>query len=175
MQPSLSSKILPRGSQVLLACVALASRVELPFVLLQGIGVPDGHVENLILCLVPTSAHFPHLTHVHSFPWGMNIFQILGCPALNFLPLTRNLFTTSFQYAEPSSHWIPFLSPTSHCTPQYTSRLWRHELGSTSLMHQPKTLTQGLRTPWRRQPGVCTMRVVGYSSTTWFPGHLCII
>ena len=86
--------------------------------------------------------------------------------------LTKKLSTVSFQYAEPSSHYLLLPSTHPHCTPKHTPRLWGHEWGSTSLKRQPRTLTQGLRTQRSRCSGVCTEKAVGYSRSTWFPGHL---
>lgn len=171
-QPSLLSKIPPKGSQTL---VTHTSRVPLPFVLPQGTGVPDSQMEILFLCLVPTRASLLPFTHIHSLPWIMDIFQICGRPALNGLPLTRNSPPPVFSIQSLPPTIVPFSALTSHWTPKHTARLWRHELGPTSLMHQLKTLTQGQMIQRRGPPGACTEKAIGYSSSVWFPGHLCII
>lgn len=166
------SKIPPKGSQTLLTHTSI---VPLPFVLPQGTGVPDNQMEILFLCLVPTRASLLRFTHIHSLPWIMDIFQICGCPALNALPLTGNSPPPVFSIQSPPPTTVPFSALTSHCTPKHTSRLRGHELGPTSLMHQPKTLTQGQVTQRRRHPGACTEKAIRYSNSPWFPGHLCII
>ena len=61
-QPSLLSKISPRGRQAL-SYVAWISSIPLPFALTQGSGVSDNPTEILFLCLVLTSTS-PHPSRV---------------------------------------------------------------------------------------------------------------
>ena len=61
-QPTLLSKIPPRGSQAV-SYVAWISSIPLPFALTQGSGVPDNCTEILFLCLVLTSAS-PHPSRI---------------------------------------------------------------------------------------------------------------
>lgn len=116
-------------------------------------------------CLpVPT----PH-PRSHSLPCVLN--KVFGRAALNSLHSITKISTMSFQYAEPSSHYFPFPSPTS-ITPPNTHPGCGDKSRALSLKHQPQTLTQGPRTQRSRHSGTCTEKAVGYNSSTWLPEHL---
>ena len=167
-QPSLLSKIPPRGSQAL-SYVAWISSIPLPFALPQGSGVTDDRIEILFLYLVLTSAS-PHSSHVVTLLCVKGICQVFAAqPWTPFLWLRNSpAWVFSMQSPPPTVFLAVFLPLPLH--PQRHTYAGGHEQASSSLKRQLKTLTKGLRTQRSRYSGVCTEKAVGTAAAPGFKG-----